>query len=163
MPKNLLKLSNIPKFDHNYSNVVVEEYTLIPDRFTSLKDWPKRCNHTCYTCTNPIIYPPLFVPAAIDGEGIDRMGKMLFCSPSCEFRHISGFQHNRELYMRYARELIRRFTGIPIARQTCELSDDRSVLSEYGGDKSRREYRDSIVIKNKEYYDALFAQIELGR
>lgn len=98
----------------------------------------------------------------ISQEGIDRQGNILFCSPSCMFAEISNMK-DRDLRMRYARELIRRITNIPINNQSFDLSDDRSVLNEYGGNMNRREYRDSILAKNKVYFDILLPLIELGR
>ena len=165
MPNNILKIHNIPKIDHILTNNVNDEYIKIPDNFTSLESWPKRCNHSCYVCTNPIIYLPLFVPASIDFENgvIERLGKILFCSPSCMFYHIATLQHNREIYMRYARELIRRVSNIPIHKQSCDPSEDRSVLCEYGGTITRRDFREMIYLKNKEYFDILIPLIELGR
>lgn len=162
MSGNILRITDVSKFSNIATNSHTEEYTKVPTRFTSLQDWPKRCNILCYKCTNPIIYLPLFIPLTISQDGIDRQGNILFCSPSCVFAEISNMK-DRDLRMRYARELIRRITNIPINNQSFELSDDRSILNEYGGDLNRREYRDSILAKNKAYFDILLPLIELGR
>lgn len=163
---SILKLWDIPKTSHSQISIAAEEYTVIPDRFVDLKSWPKKCNRLCYFCTNVINHVPLFVPADI-GDEIERKDKILVCTPSCLFAYITKYvTMERDRYMRYSRELIRRISGIPINKQGYELTDDRQVLREYGGDVDRREYRESIYLKNKDYLDSLFSilsSIELGR
>jgi hypothetical protein len=151
---NILKLCDIPKVNYSSSNAIIEEYTKMPDRFTSLKDWPKRCNYLCYTCTNTISHVPLFVPSMVDAESIERLDKTLICSPSCLAKQISTMP-DRDRYMRYARELVWRISKIPTHRQSYELTDDKRTLREYGGETDRREYRESIYLKNKDYFDAI--------
>lgn len=153
---NILKLSNIPKVSHIPADMVTEEYTEIPDNFTTLSEWPKRCNYLCYTCTNPIACVPLFLPIAATSDRISRRDKLLFCSPSCLFAHIMTLpQSERDRNTRLARELVLRVSGIPVLKQSCEITESRAVLLEYGGTCDRRTYRESIYLKNKEYFDAL--------
>lgn len=153
---NVLRLSDIPKVSHVPTDTIVEEYTKIPDAFTTKDEWPKKCNYLCYTCTNPITSVPLFLPIASTPQCISRKDKLLMCSPSCLFTHIATFalsHSERDNQMRLARELICRISGIPVVRQVCEMTEPRSVLLEYGGTCDRRTYRESIYLKNKDYFD----------
>lgn len=153
---NILKLCNIPKISNIPSNITVDEYTKIPDSFTTKEEWPRRCNYLCYTCTNPITSAPLFLPIAVTSQSISRKDKLLMCSPSCLFAHITTSalsQSERDNQMRMARELIYRISGIPVMRQSCEITEPRSVLLEYGGTLDRHTYRESIYYKNKDYFD----------
>lgn len=152
---NVLSLRCIPRPDNNINNNIVEEYTNIPEQFIAITDWPKKCNHSCYTCTEMIKFIPLFIPSISESDVLHRSNKLLFCSPSCVFKHISKLDSNRDLYMQMTRKLIQKISGIPSHRQIAELTDDRSVMNMYGGNMTKREYQDTIYNKNKEYFDII--------
>ncbi len=68
MKARLLTLRNIPNNTFKTNNIVTEDYTVLPNKFTSMENWPKHCNLNCYTCTNHIQYIPLFIPAEVDNN-----------------------------------------------------------------------------------------------
>jgi len=157
MDPRILSIRGIPNTNFRTSNIVAEEYTILPDKFLSLDKWPKQCNLNCYNCTNYIQYIPLFIPADVDNNEeipIERLNKTVYCSPSCVAASISKMSNNNtEYYMRQLRMLVYRITGIYI--QMIELSDDRSVMDIYGGEISKKDYKNKIYSINKEYFEAI--------
>lgn len=155
MKARLLTLRNIPNNTFKTNNIVTEDYTVLPNKFTSMENWPKHCNLNCYTCTNHIQYIPLFIPAEVDNNEsnpIERFNKTVYCSPSCVAAAINKMTvNNIEYYMRQLRMFIYRIIGLYM--QMIEISDDRSVMDIYGGEMTKKEYRDKIYLINHEYFD----------
>lgn len=157
MEARLLTLRAIDTNNSRVSNISVEEFTKLPDKFVSMDEWPKRCNLNCYNCTNHIQHIPLFIPAEVEvteGAAIERLNKTVYCSPSCVAAVISKMNCNSSDYhMKQLRLLIYRMTGLYI--QMIELSDDRAVMDIYGGDVTRKEYKDKVYFANRDYFDAV--------
>lgn len=152
----ILSLRNIPNNTRRIINTI-DEFTSVPEKFTTVEEWPSFCNLNCYNCTNPIQGLPLFIPADVSNDEsvpIERLNKTLYCSPSCVAAIISSMSTNdREYLMRLLRLLIYRITGIFM--QMIEPADDRSVMNVYGGNKTRNEYQDKIYLMNREYFESL--------
>jgi hypothetical protein len=153
---NILSIRNVPNNTRRIINSV-DEFTYVPEKFTTADQWPIFCNLNCYNCTNPIQGLPLFIPADVNNDEsipIERLNKTLYCSPSCVAKVISGMSTNdREYLMRLLRLLIYRITGVFM--QMIEPADDRSVMNVYGGNKTRKEYQDKIYLMNREYFESL--------
>lgn len=152
----ILTVRNIPNSMRRITNTV-DEFTQIPEKFTTVEKWPNFCNLNCYNCTNPIQGLPLFIPADINNDPevpIERLDKTLYCSPSCAATIINNMSTNdREYLMRLLRLLIFRITGIFM--QLIEPAEDRSVMNIYGGTKTRKEYQDKIYTLNRDYFESL--------
>jgi hypothetical protein len=148
-----LIIRGIPRQIKKAVNVEEKEYTKIPDRFTTLAEWPSKCNLLCYTCTAVIEGIPLFVPAAIEPEGIPKIDSTVYCSPSCAVSYINRTFHNKDIYIKFLRTLIIRMIGINIS--IIESSEDKSHINAYGGNMTSQIYQSRIREMNLEWFNRI--------
>ena len=148
----LIVIRGIPKREKRAAVNDVKEYTKIPEIFTTMEEWPKKCNMLCYTCTAVIGTVPLFIPASIEETGIPRFDTTIYCSPSCTVSKINTLS-NKSLYLKYLRILIQRMIDVYIVM--LESSEDRSVINIYGGVLQSHVYQERIRELNSEWFDAV--------
>ncbi len=147
-------LRGIPKHEKKAMVVEEKEYTRIPDKFTTIDEWPKKCNILCYSCTAPIDGTPLFIPAIIETDCIPKVDNTLYCSPTCACHRINkDFVGNKDAYLRFLRTLILRMTGVYI--EVFEAWEDISIMSAYGGNMSSQIYQNRLREMNYEWFEAL--------
>lgn len=107
----------------------------LPQRFESVKTWPKTCNLRCNYDGFEFSTPPVFVPLTINRDGTMDVHKC-FCSFPCAMNYIE----NNELYTNSKweltynlYELYKKFHG---QRPKFILpASDKDVIEEYGGGK----------------------------
>ena len=147
-------LRGIPKHEKKSTTLEEKEYIKMPERFTTIEEWPKKCNILCYSCTAPIDGIALFIPAAIESDYIPKVDNTLYCSPTCASNRINkDFSNNKDAYSRFLRILIFRMIGIHI--DVFDAWEDISILSAYGGNMSSQVYQNRLREMNFEWFNAI--------
>lgn len=145
-----LTIRGIPRQVKKAISIEEKEYTKIPDKFTTLAEWPSKCNLLCYTCTTVIGCIPLFIPAAIEAEGVPKLDTTVYCSPSCAVSYITKTLDNKDIYIKFLRTLIIRMIGVNIA--IFESSEDKYNINAYGGALTSASYQARVRDMNIEWF-----------
>lgn len=145
-----LTIRGIPRQIKKAINIEEKEYTKIPDRFTTLEEWPSKCNLLCYTCTTVIGGMPLFIPATIEPDCVPKLDSTVYCSPSCAVSYINKFL-DKDIYIKFLRTLIIRMIGICI--MIFESSEDKSNINAYGGTMTSAVYQARVRDMNPEWFN----------
>lgn len=127
-----------------------QEYNKIPSVFKSLDTWPSKTNLKCWSCDCDFHTRPIFIPTTIySNNDMDTEGN--FCMWGCASRYINTFYNVDERWEKHAmlRELHEIFTGSFI--EDIVPSPPKTEMVQYGGRKTKKEYRDHLMCLNETY------------
>lgn len=146
----MINIKGIPRSNRNVQFVVHEEkkYTEIPEVYNTKEQWIKKCNLNCYHCTCKFSHIPIFNPVSKDENGFYRGSGPIYCSPFCSVMYCEDISQISML-----RNLI--YTMTKIKFLLINPSDDRSVLRNFGGWLTKKEYQEKLIKANLNYYSNL--------
>jgi hypothetical protein len=141
-------------------------YDKIPSTFKNMGTWITSTNLLCWSCDCVFYSIPIFVPTAIKCgpsgtcsnhinivDDMDTLGN--FCSWNCASSYIDcNFKGSRKWEIHeFLKMLYTVFTKKTIPQITA--SCDKTTMVQYGGAKTRQEYRKMLETSNEKYKNAL--------
>jgi hypothetical protein len=142
-------------------------YDSIPHKFVEFKSWPRTTNLLCWTCDSSFHNIPIFIPCSIEPSAagiandekktvigsMDVLGN--FCSWNCAAAYINTTFKGTDKWERheFLKILYKRFTQEGITEIV--PSEPKTVMEQYGGFKTRQEYREKLEAANDKYETAL--------
>jgi hypothetical protein len=148
--ERILAESEMPMFD---AQTIILNYDKIPNRFTSIENWPTKTNLRCWYCTLKHSNVPIFIPTIIsemDGS-IEVLGT--YCSFSCMVADIPTYYniHKQWEITEKAKILYRKFYGRIVSSIPPSLP--KSNLELYGGKMTVEEYTRHLAKLGKQIRD----------
>jgi hypothetical protein len=132
-------------------------FDTIPKIFTGVETWIQKINIKCWSCDCNFHNIPVFVPSSI--ERSDNVGQLtgsmdtlgIFCSWNCAAQYINMFFTGCEKWEKHEllKLLYKIFTGKTI--EEIIPSPSKTIMKQYGGNKSQQEYRENLIKLNETY------------
>lgn len=133
------------------------EYDTIPPLYTSDNTWIKQTNIKCWSCDCNFQNIPIFIPTSIERSNnvevmygsMDTLGN--FCSWNCAALYINTYYTRDEKWEKHEmlKVLYKVFTGSDI--DYIVPSPPKTQMIQYGGKKSKQEYRSILMTLNDVY------------
>lgn len=128
-------------------------YDRLPSYFSRLSTWVKKTNIKCWYCDLNFDTAPVFIPLILEHIGGDEYNisvKGCFCGFACAQKHIDIHHQdicNNTKFSDMLRHLHFIFTGERI--DEIEPASDKHDMVQYGGTKTKEDYRKEHAKKNE--------------
>jgi hypothetical protein len=132
-------------------------FDVLPKTFTGIETWIQKTNLKCWACDCNFHNTPVFIPSSI--ERSDTVGQLtgsmdthgIFCSWNCAAQYINLYFSEDEKWEKHEllKLLYKIFTGNVV--DDIVPSPSKTIMKQYGGDKSQQEYGDNLTKLNDNY------------